>query len=272
MTRGTTCPAAAAGVVGLLLAAAAPATAQHLDVTGFVGGAFPIFDGRLVLRASGVPTIPGFDITATRTPELRIDGGAVFSAAVALEFGVLAIEGRWDATEVGFDATGARYDFRTTGPPFPALAGSVAIRDGRLDIERLDLVSINLRVRTPGFVGVIASGGLTYLPDIRVTGSVPIEAQILGLPVLPSLQPRLALVATPNQSAHRWGVNGGVGIRVGGRLSFVAEARLFYFRSYELHFVMDDPLPLVDDLVAGIGTITFEPVILNAQAGLTFRF
>jgi hypothetical protein len=249
-----------------------PAAAQHLDVTGFVGGAFPIFDGRLVLRATGVPSIPGFDITATRTPELRIDGGAVFGAAVALEFGVLALEGRWDATEVGFDATGARYDVRSTGPPFPALSGSVAIGDGRLEIQRLDLVSINLRVRTPGFVGFIASGGLSYLPDIHVTGSVPIEAQILGSPVLPSLRPRLALVATPDQSSHRWGVNGGAGFRVGGRLAFVAEVRVFYFQSYELRFVMEDALPLVDEVVAGIGTVTFDPVILNAQAGLTFRF
>jgi glycerol uptake facilitator-like aquaporin len=197
---------------------------------------------------------------------------AVFGTAVAFEVGILGIEGRWDATHVGFDAAGARYDFRPTGPSSPALAGSLAIGDGRFDLRRLDLVSVNLRVRTPGFVGFIASGGLSYLPDIQIEGSLPIDAQLLGLPVLPSLQPRLALVATPEQAAHRWGVNGGAGIRVGGRLSFIAEARLFYFGSYDLHFVMDDPFPLVNDLVAGIGTIRFNPIILNAQAGLTFRF
>ena len=57
------------------------------------------------------------------------------------------------------------------------------------------------------------------------------------------------------------------GLRVGGRVSFIAETRLFYFRSYDLHFVMEDALPLVNDLVAGIGTIRFNPIILNAQAG-----
>jgi hypothetical protein len=255
-----------------VLAAPVIAAAQHLDVTVFAGGAFPVLDGRLVLRAPSVPHVAGFDINANRTPELRLDGGAVYGTAVAFEMGILGIEGRWDATHVGFDAAGARYDFRPTGPSSPALAGSLAIGDGRFDLRRMDLVSVNLRVRTPGVVGFIASGGLSYLPDIRIEGSLPIDAQLLGLPVLPSLQPRLALLATPEQAGHRWGVNGGAGIRVGGRLSFIAEARLFYFGSYDLHFVMDDPIPLVNDLVAGIGTIRFNPIILNAQAGLTFQF
>jgi hypothetical protein len=247
-------------------------SAQHLDVTVFVGAAFPVFDGRLVVRATGVPRITGYDVTASGTPELRLDGGGVFGTAVAVDFGVLGIEGRWDGTRVGFDATGARYDVRPSGAASPNLAGSVSIGDGRFDLERLDLISFNLRVRTSGVVGFIASGGLSYLPDIRIDGSVPVAAELLGLPVLPALQPRLSLVATPEQSAHRWGVNGGAGIRVGGRLSAIAEARLFYFGSYDLRFVMDDPLPLVNDLVAGIGQIHFHPIIVNAQAGLSFRF
>ena len=259
-------------LASLTCALAAPviAAAQHLDVTVFAGGAFPVLDGRLVLRAPSAPHVAGFDINASRIPELRLDGGAVYGTAVAFEVGILGIEGRWDATHVGFDAAGARYDFRPTGPS--SLAGSLAIGDGRFDLRRMDLVSVNLRVRTPGVVGFIGSGGLSYLPDIRINGSLPIDAKLLGLPVLPSLQPRLALLATPEQAGHRWGVDGGAGIRVGGRLSFIAEARLFYFGSYDLHFVMDDPIPLVNDLVAGIGTIRFNPIILNAQAGLTFQF
>lgn len=256
----------------VLFAGPAPVAAQHLDVTVFAGAAYPIFDGRLVLRAPGVPSIPGFEVTANRTPELRTDGGPVVGGAVALEFGLVAIEARLDTTRVGFDAAGARYDFRSVGPAFPSLTGSVAIGDGRFDLRRLDLVSFNLRLRTPGFVGFLASGGLSYLPDIRVTGSVPIDVEIVGLPVLPSLQPRLTLVATPDQSAHRWGVNAGAGLRLGGRLSFVAEARLFYFRSYDLRFATGDAFPLVSDLIASIAPIQFNPIFLNAQAGLSFRF
>ncbi|RPJ84366.1 MAG: hypothetical protein EHM13_04660, partial [Acidobacteria bacterium] len=61
------------------------ALAQHLDVTVFAGRAFPVLDGNLVLRAPSVPSLPGVDVTATGTPELRTDGGPVFGVAVALE-------------------------------------------------------------------------------------------------------------------------------------------------------------------------------------------
>ncbi|RPJ69773.1 MAG: hypothetical protein EHM24_17600, partial [Acidobacteria bacterium] len=124
---------------------------------------------------------------------------------MALEFGVLAIEGRLDATNVGFDVRGARYDLRATQPPLQGLTASLAVGNGRLDVQRLNLVSVNLRLRTPGPIGIIASGGLSYLPDIEVTGSVPLDVQINGEPVLPTFQPGLTLVATPEQAGNRWG-------------------------------------------------------------------
>ncbi len=257
----------------LALAAPSPGAAQHLDVTVFAGAAFPVLDGQLVLRAPGAPTLPGVEITPNGTLELRTDGGPVFGVAVALEFGVLAIEGRLDATSVGFDVTGARYNLRATQPPFEDLTASLTIGNGRLDVKRLNLVSANLRLRTPGPIGLIVSGGLSYLPDIEVTGSVPLDIQINGQPVLPTFDPQVTLVATPDQAGDRWGVNAGVGIRVGGgRFAFVAEARLFYFGDYELRFAVDDPLPLVPELAESISTFRFEPVFLNAQAGLVVRF
>jgi len=265
-------PVLVAWLASLVLAAPSTGAAQHLDVTVFAGAAFPVLDGQLVLRAPGTPTLPGFEITQVGTPELRTDGGPVYGAAVALEFGVLAIEGRLDATNVGFDVRGARYDLRATQPPLQGLTASLAVGNGRLDVQRLNLVSVNLRLRTPGPIGLIASGGLSYLPDIEVTGLVPLDVQINGEPVLPTFQPGLTLVATPEQAGNRWGFNAGAGIRVGGRIAFVAEARLFYFGDYELRFVVDEPLPFVPELADSISTFRFEPVFLNAQAGVVFRF
>jgi hypothetical protein len=266
-------PVVVACLACLVLAAPSPGAAQHLDVTVFAGAAFPILDGKLVLRAPGAPTLPGVEITPNGTPELRTDGGPVYGVAVALEFGVLAIEGRFDATNVGFEVTGARYDLRATQPPLEGLAASLTIGNGRLDVKQLNLISANLRLRTPGPIGLIVSGGLSYLPDIEVTGSVPLDFQINGQPALPTLDPQITLVATPEQSGDRWGLNAGVGIRVGGgRLAFVAEARLFYFGDYEMHFAVDDPLPFVPELAESLSTFRFEPVFLNAQAGLVFRF
>ena len=250
---------------------AAPAGAQHLDVTVFAGRAFPVYDERLVLRAPSVPSLPGVEVTTSGALELRTDGGPVVGGAVAIEAGVIAFEARLDATEIGFDVSSARYDLRGTRSPFQGVRGSVSIGEGRLDADRLHLLSLNLRLRTPDPVGLQVSGGATYLPDITINGSAPLGVAIEGLP-LPGLQPRVRLLAVPGQSEHRWGVNGGAGLRIGGRVALVAEARVFYFREYELRLGVAGAPSFVDELLATIDPIRFEPVIVNAQAGLSFRF
>lgn len=250
-----------------------PASAHaEWDLTIFLGRAFPTFDERLVLRPS-IPSLPEVDVTVDRIPELRTDGGPVFGVALAVEAGVLGIEGRVDATDVGFDFTGARYELRATTPPFQGLAGSAELGDGRFDVERLYLLSLNLRLRTPGPVGLVASGGLSYLPEVSISGTVPTSIQIAGVPSLPILAPPLQLTAAPDESSHRFGVNGGAGLRIGGdRIALMAEARVFYFREYELRFGVGGAPAVIDDLLSSIDPVGFEPVIVNAQAGLVIRF
>jgi hypothetical protein len=260
-----------AACAGVCLGAAGNTSAQGLDLTVFAGRAFPIYDERLTLRP-GAPAIPGVDVTVVGAPELRADGGPVFGAALAFELGIFGIEGRLDATDVGLDFTGARYDLRGTEPPFQGLMAALIASAGRFDADRIHLLSLNLRARTPGPIGVIASGGVSYLPDIRVTGSVPLTVQAPALPVLPALDADLTLRATPGQTEHRFGVNGGIGLRAGGRIGLVAEARGFYFREYELRFGTDDGPALIDDLLADVPPVRFRPVFVNAQVGLVIRF
>ncbi|MFB3852378.1 MAG: hypothetical protein ACE148_00995 [Vicinamibacterales bacterium] len=262
--------AASASAALLLLVVPGPAHAQ-VEITGFLGRAFPVWDERLVLRAPSAPSLPGVEVTASGTPELRTDGGPVFGGAIALHFGPIGIEGRLDATDIGFDAVGARYDLVATEPPFQGLSGSVMVGDGRFDVERLNVVSLNLRLRTPGVIGIVASGGLSYLPDVTINGFVPVSVAIEGVNI-GELAPRLRLVAVPGQSDHRWGVNGGAGLRLGGPLSLIAEVRVFYFRSYDLGFSVDEASPFVNELLENIDAIGFEPVIVNAQVGLSLRF
>lgn len=250
---------------------AAPANAQ-VEVTVFAGRSFPIEEERFRLRAPSVPSLPGVEITESGTPELRVDGGPVFAAALALHAGAIGIEGRIDLTDVGFDVVGANYELRGTEPPFSGLSGRVTAGDGRFDVDRLELLSLNLRLRTPGPVGLVLSGGLSYLPDVTIKGSIPVSVNIEGI-ALPAVAPTLLLTATPGQSEHRWGGNLGAGIRIGGRVSLVGEARVFYFRSYDLRFDVEDvPLPFLDEILENIGPIRFEPVIVNALAGLSIRF
>lgn len=249
---------------------AAPASAQ-VEVSVLAGRSFPTHEERFRLRAGSVPSLPGVEITESGRPELRVDGGPVFAAALAIHAGPIGIEGRIDLTEVGFDVVGASYNLRGTEPPFAGLEGRVAAGDGRLDVDRLELLSLNLRLRTPGPIGLILSGGLSYLPDVTVEGTVPVSLSIEEL-TLPGVAPRLRLTATPGQSEHRWGGNLGAGIRIGGRVSLVGEARVFYFRSYDLRFAVEEVPPFVNEILDNVGPIRFEPVIVNAQAGISIRF
>jgi hypothetical protein len=257
--------------VSVLLGIGGRAEAQGVDVTFFLGRAFPIYDERLTLRPSS-PTVPGVDISVVGSPLIEADGGPVFGGALAFEFGVLGIEGRLDATEVGLAFTGARYNLRGTQPPFDGLTASITVSDGKFEADRIPLLSVNARLRTPGPVALVVSGGLSYLSDISVTGSIPLRLEVPGIPSPPSFDPTLTLVAVPGQSDHRWGVNGGAGLRIGGRVALVGEVRVFYFREYELRFKAENGSDILDELLAGLAPVRFDPVFVNAQAGVTLRF
>lgn len=256
-------------VVSALVVTPSPARADGWDVTFFLGKAYPTLDRRLTFPLS-VPSIPGVDVTVTGTPEIDTDGGLVFGGALAWEAGVVGIEGRLDVTEVGFDLTGARYDLRATLPPFQSLIGSIVLDDGRFDANRLNLLSLNIRLRTPGSVGLVTSGGLSYLREITIDGEVPLTAQVSGIP---SVQAGLQLRAAPDQSGHRFGVNAGAGLRVGGeRVALMGEVRVFYFQEFELQFGVANAPDLVTQLLNSLDPIRFNPVIVNAQAGIVVKF
>jgi hypothetical protein len=253
------------------LALPRPASAQ-VDLTLFLGRAYPIYDERLTIRPPA-PSLPGVDIDVSGDPVIRADGGLVLGGALAFELGVLGIEARVDGTQVGFEFSGARYDLRATQAPFTGLTGSVTLDDGRFDAKRFYLLSGNLRLRTPGPIGLVVSGGLSLLPDVTISGTVPVSLDIAGLTVLQGAAPRLGLRAAPGESGQRVGVNGGAGLRLGGdRVALMAEVRGFYFREYELRFDLEDAPDFVATLLESVDTIRFRPVIVNAQAGLVFKF
>ena len=218
-----------AALVAVTLVSSRESTAQVGDVTIFVGAAYPIYDERLTLRPS-TPSLPGAEISVTGSPSIKADGGLVFGGALAFEAGIIGIEGRLDSTAIGFDLTGARYDIRTTTGPIAGLTGAVTIGDARLDADRFQLLSLNLRLRTPGPISLVASGGVSLLPNVNISGTVPLTVEIAGLPPLPGVQPRIRLTAAPGEPDHRFGVNGGAGLRIGGgRVAVIGEVRALLF-------------------------------------------
>ena len=119
---------------------------------------------------------------------------------------------------------------------------------------------------------MIASGGLSYLSEHhcnRVQYAAP------GGPRHPGaarFRSEADARGDPGQSDHRWGVNGGAGLRIGGRVALVGEVRVFYFREYELRFQAENGFDILNELLAGLAPVRFDPVFVNAQAGVTFRF
>ena len=260
---------ATAHAIVLLIGCATQVRAQSLDATVFGGLAFPLYDQRFGV---GTPSFPGVEVTVAGSPELEADGGGVFGGALGLSFGIFAIEGRVDATQVGLEFSGARYNLRGTAFPFDGLTASIILAPGRFDADRIPLMSLNGRITTPGPIAIFASGGLSYLPDITISGSIPIAVEAPGISGLPEFDSTLTLRASPGQSGHRFGVNGGAGLRVGGRVAFVAEVRGFYFGDYDLRFSTENGDDLIDDLLAQAAPVSFRPVFVNAQVGITFRF
>lgn len=247
------------------------AHAQGVDLTVFVGRAYPIYDERLRFAPS-LPALPRTSVRESSPLEIETDGGAVFGGALAVEIGVLAVEGRLDMTDVGFAVNGTRYDLVATAPAIVQI-GSITIADGRFEAERLKLWSANVRLRTPGRIALVASGGLSYLPGITIQGALPVTVDAPGVLGPATVNASLRLVGTPAETEHQWGVNGGVGFRVGGaRVALLAEVRAFYFREFELRFASPEGPDLLNTVLGGIDPIRFEPVIVNGQVGLVLRF
>ena len=266
-------PCAASLLLAVISIAGFPGTAEAgWDLTVFLGRSFPTSDDRLVLRPT-IPSIPELGVTVSGSPELRTVGGPVFGAALAWEAGVLGIEGRIDATDVGFDFTGATVDVRPLVPSFPGISAHVTLGNGHFDTDRLNLLSLNGRLRTPGPVGLVLSGGFSYLPDFDIRGAVPITVAVSGISVAPGIAPQLRVAVGPGESGSRFGVNGGAGVRIGGsHLALMAEARAFYFKDYALTFSVADAPAVLNELLGNIEPVGFRPVIVNAQAGLVLKF
>jgi hypothetical protein len=245
--------------------------AQGVDLTVFVGRAYPIYEERLRFAPS-LPALPRTSVRESGPLEIEADGGAVFGGAVAIEFGVIAIEGRLDTTDVGFALNGTRYDLVATAPAITPI-GSITIAGGRFEADRLQLWSANVRLRTPGPIALVASGGLSYLPAITIQGTLPVTVEAPGILNPATVGASLRLVGTPSETEHQWGLNGGVGFRVGNRrVALLAEVRAFYFREFELRFDSPGGPDLLNTVLGGIDPIHFEPVIVNGQVGLVIRF
>jgi hypothetical protein len=260
-----------------LLCAATAAGADGWDVTLYGGASLPTYEQTFRFGLPSLPDNPNVQVTSSSDLVLDAKGGSAFGGSLARRIvGPLAVEARVDTATVKLETEGASFGLSASIPPFPPVSGTLRLSAGTFDLKRFTILSLNARLQSGGPVKVFFSGGVSYLPTLESQGTVTATLDVPGVPNLPILSGQLQLVATPTESKHSFGANAGVGLRIalGGHVALMGEARVFGFREFELAFALASTpsLPFLDDAIAGLDKVRFEPVYFHGAVGLTISF
>ncbi len=299
------------------LAADLPASAQSWEITGHAGRAFPFREetvthdtGDLDPPYAGSAIVPITPFRVTGRGQLTFGGGITGWFG---RHGHLGLELRIDTADAVVDTVGARYAITipaTATTPDPEggdpvtrpvfLRAEADVGPGSIDLTRLKPVSLNLRVRFGDDVRFTASGGVSYLTEIRAAASQPVSLRVQPVPegtdpvVLAALTApggRLGVEGVPVTLATqgepqageggKLGANLGLGlqVRVARHVALVAEGRAFVFRreSVRLTALTTGGLPPVAENVVRqvadrVDSIDFTPVGFLASVGLALQF
>jgi hypothetical protein len=268
---------ALAGGCALLLASAAPLHADGWDLTLYGGAALPRYEQTLRFGLPRLPNLPNVEVASRGDLVLEAKGGAVFGAVLSRRLlGPLALEARVDTATVKLETAGAGYDLSAHLPFLPPVEGSLTFGAGTFPLKRFRILSLDARLETGGPVSLFISAGVSYLPKLESEGTISAALTLPGVSGVPSLAGDLRLLATPTQSQHSFGANAGAGVRIrlGSNVALMGEARVFGFRDYELAFALatEPRVPILDEAVAGLEAVRFNPVYFHAAAGLTVSF
>jgi hypothetical protein len=263
-------------LLALLVLTPATARAGQLEAAGWVGPSLPFYSQSFRYQPPAIPPLPGFGLE--QQGEFRFDasGGVSFGAGLAWQSaGPLAVELRVDSGAIEVTQDGARFRATVRPPaPLPPLGLDIDTT-GSVSLERLLPISLNLRYRGGGKVGVVASAGLTYLPGFAFTVS-----QQLGLGVVSGVGgihlPTLPLEAG-GQIDGFWGCDAGLGLRIrlSDKVAANLEGRGFFFGEREIDWKIDRfPVSpgLGEALRQQLGPIRFTPGFFQATAGLSLQF
>jgi hypothetical protein len=201
---------------------------------------------------------------------------------------VAGIEARVDSAAVDIRTSGATYHVRVDLPaPLPDVAQDFRFADGEVEVDRLQPFSLNLKLKTPGRFSITASGGISYLPEVKIAArqrlgfGVPSIQQLNADFSVGSIVFRSSVKPDQADAGNRVGGNigGGLRLKVGGPLTLVAEARYFHFPKHKIEWEpeLTGPVTLVEDallteLRRKLQPIEFYPAFFQATAGVALAF
>lgn len=276
---------ALAVVCALCAAWPAASRATGIEVAVHVGRTAPTFEQTLSYDPSAsIPSTPGVSVRALGPLRLDAQGALAFSGGVTLFFaGPLGIEARVDGLEADLESLPAGYEVSVARPPIPAFDAQLELTGRDLRVERVQPVSLNLKLATSGPLRLSVSGGVTRMGSIRLAGTLAGELRPRGgFPVpVPSAQVALVAEAPPDLTEKgQYGVNAGLGLQIGlgPNLALSGEVRAFVFRERVLTWRAGAaPANVVEEvlqreLLARLEPIRFRPTFFSVNAGLALRF
>jgi hypothetical protein len=276
-------------LAGALAASLLPtfASAAGLEIAVHGGPVVSPYEQSVRLDPSGLVLPGGAVVPGGQALGLEADGGTVLGGAVTLYLaGWFGIEGRLDVADLRLLVTGATYRVVVDLPaPLADAAGDLELGAGPMDVERIRPLSLNLKLRTPGRVRLALSGGLSYLPELRVISAQAVRLRSVSVPGVPAgsvlATVGLRAEAQPGVAENgRFGANAGIGLQIalGDHLALVGEGRGFVFREHRLDWQRAGgalaPLEqaLARELERRLDPVDFNPNFFQVTAGLALSF
>jgi hypothetical protein len=271
-----------------VLALPVSAHAGGLELFAQLGPDFPFY-GQTFEYDPGPLSPPLAGTTIEQKGIFRLDarGGLGLSGGASLGLGrAVAVEARLDTADVRVRTQGAVYRVRATLPaPLPSVSTDVDLGTGRVDLQRLKPLSLNLAVHSHGSPRAGLSAGVSYLPGFRF---VITQGLGLGVPGLDLRQPvevaRVAMRAEAlpeHLGESRFGFNAGASarIRLGPRVWLVGEGRYFHFRRQTLNWgpaeaegaLSSLESAVVRQIAEGLDPVQFHPTFFHAIVGIAFE-
>jgi hypothetical protein len=272
---------------------APPARAASIELSGHAGQAFPFYEQTFSYDpGSTVVSVPG--VTDVRLDQkggfvLHGQGGSTIGASLTLyPVPHAGFELRVDSAAVDIRSKGATYHVSIDLPsPLPDVARDFTFAPGVVDVDRLQPISLNLKLKTPGRLAFTVSGGISYLPQVKIDARQQLG---LGLTSVSSSAAQLSVGSlvfhaepkpADDDPAKRIGGNIGAGVRLklGGPVALTGEGRYFHFPKHKIEWEPEitGPLSAVDDALLAemrrrLEPLEFYPAFWQGTVGVSLSF
>jgi hypothetical protein len=274
-------------LAGLASSLATLASAAELELAGYGGLTLPFYEQTFAIDLLPPERpFPGIELAQERPLTLSASSGlALAGGATVYLGGAFGIEARYDSAAIDVGAEPPVYSLRLSSP-LPGFSATLQPAPTVVTISSLTPLSLNLKLRTPGSVRFVFSGGVSYLPDFQLAVVQPLSLTVAGAPLPPGVSlGRLTAraISRPEDEAerNRFGGNLGLGIQV--RLSenaaLVGEGRVFLFPKHVLGWEVTQegglvtlPQEVLQALEQRLEPVRFNPAYFHLAGGIAFTF